>query len=108
MFCMFNILKVDLSPQFTMFNELYVSYPCHVHLQGCEITLSLRVGWKWVFSMMPYGEAWRERRRAFAQYFHSENADLYKATQAEFLWKMLPQLLKDPEDFLSITRQYVS
>jgi len=57
---------------------------------------------------MTYGEAWRERRRAFTQYFHPGNDDPYKATQMEFIHKMLPRLLKDPENFLSITRQYVS
>ena len=73
-----------------------------------DITVSLRVGWKWVFSLMPYGEVWRERRRAFTQYFHPGNADLYRTTQEEFLRKLLPRLLKDPENFLFITRQYVS
>ena len=65
----------------------------------------VRMGWKWVIAMMPYGEAWRERRRIFTQYFHPGNSDLYKATQMEFVRKMLPQLLKDPENFLCITRQ---
>ena len=56
-------------------------------------------------SAQPYGETWRERRRMFTQYFHPGNTEVYKATQVEFLYKMLLQLLKDPENFLSITRQ---
>ena len=44
----------------------------------------------------------------FTQYFHPGNAGVYKTTQVEFLYKMLPRLLNDPENFLSITRQYVS
>ena len=63
------------------------------------------MGWKWVMPLMPYGEAWRERRQMFTQYFHPGNADLYKASQVEFIRKMLPRLLKDPEGFLSITQQ---
>ena len=44
----------------------------------------------------------------FTQYFHPGNVELYKATQVEFVQKMLLRLLKDPDSFLSITRQYVS
>jgi len=89
-----------------MFSELYVPY--HIDLQCFNILPSLRVGWKWAISVMPYGEVWRERRRVFMQYFHPGNTDLHKATQVEFLRKMLPRLLENPENFLSITRQYVS
>ena len=71
------------------------------------MTSSLRVGWKWVFSLMPYGEVWRERRRAFTQYFHPGNAEFYRTTEEEFLRKPLPRLLQDPENLLSIARQYV-
>ncbi|KIM38015.1 hypothetical protein M413DRAFT_30429 [Hebeloma cylindrosporum] len=74
-------------PQFTMLSEL--------------------MGWKWAMSVMPYAEAWRDRRRTFTKYFHPGNPDVYKATQIEFLRKMLPQLLKEPENFLSITRHAV-
>jgi len=59
-------------------------------------------------SLLPYGEAWRENRRLFTQYFHPGNTEVYRATQVEFLYKMLPRLLKDPDNFLSIIRQYVS
>jgi len=66
----------------------------------------VRMGWKWALAIIPYGDAWRDRRQMFMQYFHPGNTD-HKATEMEFLRKMLPQLLKDPEGFLSITRQYV-
>jgi len=97
------------SPQLTMLNELYVPYRTHsLKLCPANITSSLRVGWKWVMSLLPYGDAWRESRRMFTQYFHPANTEVYKATQVEFLYKMLPRLLKDPDNFLSIARQYVS
>ena len=65
----------------------------------------VRMGWKWPIGFMPYGEAWKERRRMFTQYVHPGNTDPYEATQMEFVRKMLPQLLNDPNSFLSITRQ---
>jgi len=101
----------ESSPQFTMLTELYVSnhddtYTFKVmHFWHHRIAQG---GLEMGFSLMPYGEVWRERRRAFTQYFHPGNADLYRTTQEEFLRKLLPRLLKDPENFLSITRQYVS
>ena len=95
------------SPQFTMVNELYAPFLTPSNFLFSDIISSVRMGWKWVFSRMPYGEAWRERRRMFMQYFHPGKTALYAGTQTEFIRKMLPQLLKDPENFLSITRQYV-
>ena len=92
-----------------MLKELYVPYRTHsLNLCPSNITSSLRAGWKWSLAIMPYGEAWRERRRMFTHYFHPGNTEVYKATQVEFLYKMLPRLLKDPDNFLSITRQYVA
>ncbi|KAH9478040.1 Cytochrome P450 monooxygenase 98 [Psilocybe cubensis] len=65
---------------------------------------SSRIGWDWLMSGMVYGEPWRERRKAFQQYFHVGNAHLYEPVQMQAVRKMLPRLLKEPEDFLSITR----
>ena len=97
------------SPQFTMLSELYVPYRTHsLKLFPSNITSSLRAGWKWSLPLMPYGDAWREGRRMFTQYFHPGNAGVYRTTQVEFLYKMLPRLLKDPDNFSSITREYVS
>jgi len=58
-------------------------------------------------SGFPYGEAWRERRRAFTKYFQTSNATLYRAQQVEFIRKMLPGLLDIPKDFLSISRHAI-
>ena len=92
-----------------MLSELYVPYRTHsLKLCPSNITSSLRVGWKWSLALTPYGEVWREGRRMFTRYFHPGNTEVYKTTQVEFLYKMLPRLLNDPENFLSITRQYVS
>ncbi|KDR66540.1 hypothetical protein GALMADRAFT_259045 [Galerina marginata CBS 339.88] len=74
-------------PQFTMVTEL--------------------MGYKWFMSGMPYGEPWRERRRAFTNYFQSSNSGQYQAPSVEFIRKMLPRLLDAPEDFLDTTRQAI-
>ena len=92
-----------------MLSELYVPYRTHsLKLCPSNITSSLRAGWKWSLALTPYGEVWREGRRMFTRYFHPGNTEVYRTTQVEFLYKMLPRLLNDPENFLSITRQYVS
>ncbi|KDR66539.1 hypothetical protein GALMADRAFT_161961 [Galerina marginata CBS 339.88] len=69
--------------------------------------ISQLMGWKWLMSAMPYGEPWRERRRAFMKYFQPSNANLYQAPQMEFIRKMLPRLLNTPKDFLGITRHAI-
>ena len=64
-----------------------------------------RMGWGWSFSGMVYGGPWRERRRMFQKYFHASNTQVYRPIQIEFIRKMLPRLLEEPEDFLNISRQ---
>jgi len=80
--------SVVISPQFVMFNEL--------------------MGWSWSFGFMPYGDAWRERRRLFTKYFHPNNPSANIPQQIEFIHKMLVQLLDNPNDFLDITRRFVT
>ena len=97
---------VDIAPSL----RCSVSCTCHVthslKVVSPDITSWLaRVGNGSFPGYLPYGEAWRERRRMFTKYFHPGNTDLYEPTQREFVRKMLPQLLKDPENFLSITRK---
>ncbi|KDR69244.1 hypothetical protein GALMADRAFT_145643 [Galerina marginata CBS 339.88] len=79
--------KYSNRPQFTMVTEL--------------------MGWKWVMSALQYGERWRERRRAFAKYFHANNSSQWRAPQMEFVRKMLPRFLDTPEDCLAITKHAV-
>ncbi|KDR66544.1 hypothetical protein GALMADRAFT_259056 [Galerina marginata CBS 339.88] len=65
------------------------------------------MGWEWFIPGMPYGEPWRERRRAFAKYFHAGNTTVYQSSQTEFVRKMLPRLLTNPADFLGITQHAI-
>ncbi|KDR71393.1 hypothetical protein GALMADRAFT_102730 [Galerina marginata CBS 339.88] len=65
------------------------------------------MGWSWFIATMPYGETWREGRRAFAKYFQNGNAAIYQAPQAEIVRKMLPRLLDNPQDFLTISQHAI-
>ena len=63
------------------------------------------MGWGWMLSAMAYGEPWRERRRMFQRHFHASNTQFYRPTQIEYIRKMLPRLLEEPNKFFSISRQ---
>ena len=63
------------------------------------------MGWEWILTAMTYGEPWREGRRMFQKYFHSNNTQLYQPIQIEFIRKMLPRLLEAPSEFLGTVRQ---
>ncbi|KAF4609438.1 hypothetical protein D9613_012939 [Agrocybe pediades] len=80
--------KFSSRPRLPMVNEL----------MGCE----------WIFAGTPYGRAWRERRRAFTQYFRPSKAGDYYANQTKFAQSMLPHLLEKPEDFLKILQYAIS
>ncbi|KDR69252.1 hypothetical protein GALMADRAFT_145648 [Galerina marginata CBS 339.88] len=69
--------------------------------------LSELMGWNTFMFTMPYGEPWRESRRAFVEYFQSSDGTRFHASHMECICKILPRLLDTPEDFLDITRQYV-
>ncbi|KDR69246.1 hypothetical protein GALMADRAFT_160541 [Galerina marginata CBS 339.88] len=57
--------------------------------------------------MMPYGEKWRESRRAFTKYFQGGDLTRFHASHMQFVSKMLPRLLDRPEDFFEITQHTV-
>ncbi|KDR69251.1 hypothetical protein GALMADRAFT_104206 [Galerina marginata CBS 339.88] len=65
------------------------------------------MGWKCFMFIMPYGEKWRESRRAFTQYFQGGDSTRFHASHTEFVSKMLPRLLDRPEEFYNITRRTV-
>ncbi|KAF8158971.1 cytochrome P450, partial [Mycena galopus ATCC 62051] len=51
------------------------------------------LGWGFVFSFMPHGEKWRERRRLFHQHFRRDAITAHRPVQ-------LRKLLSTPEDLL--------
>ncbi|KAF9558598.1 cytochrome P450 [Agrocybe pediades] len=72
-----------------------------------SIMLRDLMGWDWLFSSMPYGEAWKERRRIFQSYFHPNNTALFRPCQLKFVREMLPRILKSPNDLLPISRHTI-
>ncbi|KAF9552413.1 cytochrome P450 [Agrocybe pediades] len=72
--------------------------PMPIELMGCE----------WSFSLLPYGRAWRDRRRLFIQYFHPSHVKNYHTSETKFAQSMLPRLLDNPEDFWSTLQYAVS
>lgn len=55
-----------------------------------------------VFGFNTYGDVWRERRKAFTQYFSPRNTSTVGERVEEFVRKsFLPKLLQSPEDYRS-------
>lgn len=61
------------------------------------------MGWDWAISLMPYGLAWRQRRREFHQFFNSNAIKNYAAIAEERIVLFLRSLAREPENFLSLT-----
>ena len=57
------------------------------------------------FSILPYGEEWRRRRRAFHQYFNINAVSNYLPIQRREVHAFLRRLLDTPENFLHHVRQ---
>ncbi|KAF8884168.1 cytochrome P450 [Infundibulicybe gibba] len=56
--------------------------------------------WDIIMAFLPYGSAWRARRRVFHENFHMGVAGQYRPTQAREARKFLQRLLDTPENFM--------
>ncbi|KAF9523361.1 cytochrome P450 [Crepidotus variabilis] len=65
------------------------------------------MGWDWLISSMPYGDAWRDRRKLFNDYLHPSMTQNYQPAQVEFIRKMLVQLIDSPEAFRATLRHTI-
>lgn len=65
------------------------------------------VGWNWLMVLMPYNDAWKERRRLFAKYFHPSDTSLHRNHETEQLHILLNLLMKEPDNFLKHIRHVV-
>ncbi|TFK35243.1 cytochrome P450 [Crucibulum laeve] len=74
-------------PQFTMTSEL--------------------LGWRWLISAMPYGEAWKERRKLFQKHFPASDGSIHKPRSMEFVRRLLPHLGDTQESIQELTRHTV-
>lgn len=70
-------LKYSSRPSFIMANEL--------------------AGWGWLPGNLPYGKAWRERRKLFQKHFNPTNPSLYQNWQVRHTRKMLENVLESPD-----------
>lgn len=66
----------------------------HTHLPFSSL------GWKTLMSFLPYGHAWRARRRAFWQEFNPERSTNHRPKQLWYSRDLLRRLLEDPKRFL--------
>ncbi len=58
------------------------------------------LGWAPYISVMPYGDAWRTRRRAFWEEFSPSQASDHRPKQLWYSRDLLRRLLKEPANFL--------
>ena len=58
--------------------------------------------------MLPYGDAWRARRRIFTKYFNPSNPSVNEPRDIIYVRRFLGQLLQTPNDFLQHVRTCVS
>ncbi|KAF8884187.1 cytochrome P450 [Infundibulicybe gibba] len=66
------------------------------------------LNWDIVMSFMPYGSAWRARRRLFHAHFHMGVVGQYKPVQARGSRKFLQRLLDTPDNFMHHVRHCFS
>lgn len=60
------------------------------------------IGFDWLFSFMPYGEAWKERRKIFHQNLNASASRQYRPVSLTVTRKLLRRILDDPESQINI------
>ena len=65
-------------------------------------------GFGWSFAVLPYGDAWRARRRKFHQYFREQAVQEYCPLQSMQSIRFLRDLHAHPEDFYYMIRKWES
>lgn len=74
--------------------------------QPQQLTPYLRIGITRLFSIMPYGDQWRNHRRIFQQHFSAKHLPRDQEKELEFVRKgLLPNLLATPQDFAEHIRR---
>ena len=64
-----------------------------------DLFRSIRMGWDWIFSSMPYGDTWRRHRRLFHNHFNPSASLIYRDVQMKEAHSLLRSLVDNPEDF---------
>ncbi|KAJ2913751.1 hypothetical protein MD484_g6663, partial [Candolleomyces efflorescens] len=63
------------------------------------------LGLDYLFSMLPYGEKWKERRRMFVRHFRPTDTSIIRPQAHEFVGRLLVELNRAPEEFLESVRR---
>ncbi|THH18493.1 hypothetical protein EW146_g2521 [Bondarzewia mesenterica] len=86
-----------------IFDQRSAKYSSRVSMPMIQ-DLQVPMGYKWSFAFMPYGEAWRQHRRAFHSYFQQREVHKIYPIQLRESRALLRRLLDTPEDLLSHCR----
>ena len=78
-----------------MLNELCVSYSFHL-----IYVYTICLLWDFAIPVMPYGVRWREHRRPFQEYFHTNEVYKFIPIQRREVHTFLHRLLVTPDDFV--------
>jgi hypothetical protein len=65
-------------------------------------------GWEWLPGLMPYGKAWRERRKLFQKHFNPADPSLYQYWQIHYTKKMLENVLESSDNIWEHMDRYVT
>ncbi|KAF4617510.1 hypothetical protein D9613_005757 [Agrocybe pediades] len=84
------------------------SFPMTIDLTHARGSTACSMGYDWLLAFMPYGNAWKERRRQFVQHFRPTDTSVYQDNQIKYVREILPRLLDDPENFIAIARHAVA
>ncbi|EKM55874.1 uncharacterized protein PHACADRAFT_195925 [Phanerochaete carnosa HHB-10118-sp] len=77
----------------------------HIYSDKQQFVMLLELsGWRRNWSLLPYGDYWREHRRLFHQYFRPLAVPQYRPKQAKAVQRFLPLLLDAGNDFAQHVR----
>lgn len=63
------------------------------------------MGWDWAFSLQPFGELWRARRRLFQASFDGNASRRFYPHQTKACHNLLRRLMDAPKDWAIHLRQ---
>lgn len=87
-----------------MIGEMLVN-PCLL-FRAALMKWTFSMGWKYIFSLQPYGQRWRDSRRMFWQEFHPEHGRAHhRPIQLRCSRDLIRRLYESPIDFQAHVRQ---
>ncbi len=84
------------------------SHPLFFKLVSGLMQAFARCGMQWFFPFMPYGQAWRRRRRTFHQSLDSHAIAQYHPIQTSHIHRLVRNILDLPDKFSEHMKLYVS